>query len=50
MLAGDDVLSIKQIIEEPTYEMILKLRYEADKAIINKRRIDLMHQEAKVKK
>ena len=50
MLAGGDILKINQVIELPVSEVILKLRYEADKAVINKRRVDIMYQETKAKK
>jgi len=50
MLAGDDILRINAVAEMPVVEVILKLRYEADKALINKRRIDIMNQEAKQKR
>ena len=48
-LAKGDVTKVKQVIELTAEECLLNLKYEAEKALINQKREDIIKRRSKTK-
>ena len=47
MLAGDDITKVNEVLEQPIEEVLLFIKYQSDKAIINQKRQDILEAKSK---